>query len=114
MAVEGRRRGGRLRRCGPRPHDPAPIDERGSRMTASAPTSTKIELTIEAGVATLALNRPEVRNAIDDEMRAQFNAAVERIANDDAVRAVVLTGKGSAFCAGGDISAMQERLKAPA
>jgi hypothetical protein len=33
---------------------------------------------IEAGVATIALNRPEVRNAIDDEMRAQFNGIVER------------------------------------
>jgi enoyl-CoA hydratase/carnithine racemase len=83
-------------------------------MTTTAPTSSKVELTIDAGVATIALNRPEVRNAIDDEMRAQFNAAVERVANDDAVRAVILTGKGSGFCAGGDISAMQQRLKAPA
>jgi enoyl-CoA hydratase/carnithine racemase len=83
-------------------------------MTASAATSSKVELTIDAGVATIALNRPEVRNAIDDEMRTQLNAVVERIGNDDAVRAVVLTGKGPGFCAGGDIAAMQERLKAPA
>src|SRR3979490_1457757 len=83
-------------------------------MTASAQAPSKVELTIEATVATIALNRPEVRNAIDDEMRSQFNAAIERVANDDAVRAVVLTGKGSAFCAGGDISAMQQRLQAPA
>jgi enoyl-CoA hydratase/carnithine racemase len=39
-------------------------------MTTTAPTSSKVELTIDAGVATIALNRPEVRNAIDDEMRA--------------------------------------------
>ena len=83
-------------------------------MTASAQTPSKVELTIEASVATIALNRPEVRNAIDDEMRSQFNAVIERVANDDAVRAVVLTGRGSAFCAGGDISAMQQRLQAPA
>jgi enoyl-CoA hydratase/carnithine racemase len=83
-------------------------------MTTAAQTSSKVELTIDGSVATIALNRPEVRNAIDDETRAQFNAAVERVANDDTVRAVILTGRGSAFCAGGDISAMQERLKAPA
>ena len=83
-------------------------------MTASAQPSPKVELTIEASVATVALNRPEVRNAIDDEMRSQFNAVIERVANDDAVRAVVLTGRGSAFCAGGDIFAMQQRLQAPA
>ena len=63
-------------------------------MTASAQPSPKVELTIEASVATVALNRPEVRNAIDDELRSQFNAAIERVANDDAVRAVVLTGRG--------------------
>ena len=34
-------------------------------------------------------------DVIDDEMRAQFNAAIERVGNDDAVRAVVLTGKGA-------------------
>src|SRR6185369_13632755 len=72
--------------CGRMIH--AAINERGRRMTASAPTASKVELTIDSGVATIALNRPEVRNAIDDEMRAQFNAVVERIANDDAVRAV--------------------------
>jgi enoyl-CoA hydratase/carnithine racemase len=82
-------------------------------MTATIPTTAKIELTIESSVATIALNRPQVRNAIDDEMRAAFNAAIERVANDDAVRALVLTGNGSAFCAGGDISAMQQRLAAP-
>lgn len=79
-------------------------------MTAA----TKVELEIEASVATIMLNRPEVRNAIDDEMRAQFNAIIERVANDDAVRAVILTGNGKGFCAGGDIAAMQQRLKAPA
>ena len=77
-------------------------------------TSSKVELAVEASVATITLNRPEVRNAIDDEMRAQFNTVIERVTNDDAVRAVVLTGKGPGFCAGGDIAGMQERLKAPA
>ena len=73
-----------------------------------------VELTIEAKVAIVTLNRPEVRNAINDAMRSEFVAVMESVAKDDAVRAVVLTGQGKAFCAGGDIAGMKERLKAPA
>jgi enoyl-CoA hydratase/carnithine racemase len=60
------------------------------------------------------LNRPDVRNAINDEMRAQFVAALEQAGSDEAVRAVVLTGNGKSFCSGGDISGMRDRLQAPA
>ena len=73
-----------------------------------------VELKIEDKVAIVTLNRPEVRNAINDAMRSEFVAVLESIAKDDTVRAVVLTGKGKAFCAGGDIAGMKERLKAPA
>ncbi len=73
-----------------------------------------VELTIEDKVAIVTLNRPEVRNAINDAMRSEFVAVMEIVAKDDAVRAVVLTGQGKAFCAGGDIAGMKERLKAPA
>jgi enoyl-CoA hydratase/carnithine racemase len=72
-----------------------------------------IASTIEDGIAIVRLNRPEVRNAINDAMRAELIAALERIAGDTAVRAVVLTGNGKGFCSGGDISGMAERLKAP-
>lgn len=72
-----------------------------------------VELTVEDKVAIVALNRPEVRNAINDAMRTELVAVLEGVAKDDAVRAVVLTGKGKAFCAGGDIAGMKERLKAP-
>jgi enoyl-CoA hydratase/carnithine racemase len=61
-------------------------------------------------VATLRLNRPRVRNAIDDALRDDLIEAVGKIGADDAIRVVVITGQGSAFCAGGDISAMRERL----
>lgn len=73
-----------------------------------------IEVTIEDSVATVALNRPEVRNAINDAMRAEFIAVLDRLADDASVRAVVITGRGAGFCAGGDVSGMQERLNAPA
>jgi len=72
-----------------------------------------VELKIEAKVAIITLNRPEVRNAINDAMRTEFVTALESVAKDDGVRAVVLTGQGKAFCAGGDIAGMKERLKAP-
>lgn len=74
---------------------------------------TAVELSIEESVATVALNRPAVRNAIDDAMRTELIAVLDRVANDDGVRAVVITGKGAAFCAGGDVSGMRERLAAP-
>ena len=73
-----------------------------------------VELRIEDKVAIITLSRPEVRNAINDAMRGELVAILENIGKDDAVRAVVLTGEGKAFCAGGDIAGMKERLKAPA
>jgi len=82
-------------------------------MTDTAGSGSRVELSIADRVATISFNRPEVRNAIDDAMRSEFQAALERVATDDDVRAVVLTGKGSAFCAGGDIAGMQKRLAAP-
>src|SRR5512142_238151 len=78
-----------------------------------APT-TRIEIAIERQVATVALNRPSARNAIDEAMRAELIAAFERLATNNTVRAVIVTGRGSAFCAGGDIAGMQRRLAAPA
>jgi enoyl-CoA hydratase/carnithine racemase len=56
------------------------------------------------GVLLVALNRPERRNAIDDAMAEALRAAFERAATDGAVRAVILTGEGQAFSAGGDLS----------
>jgi enoyl-CoA hydratase/carnithine racemase len=71
-------------------------------------------LSIEQSIAVVTLNRPEVRNAIDDEMRTQLIALLEGLANDGAISAVVITGAGKGFCAGGDIAGMQERLTVPA
>jgi 2-(1,2-epoxy-1,2-dihydrophenyl)acetyl-CoA isomerase len=76
-------------------------------------TYQSIEFSVAAGVATIAFNRPDRRNAMSDEMRAEFLVALETVARDKAVKALVLTGRGSAFCAGGDISGMKRRLEAP-
>ena len=73
-----------------------------------------IEFSVEAGVATITFNRPDKRNAMSDAMRGEFIDALERVAADKAIRALVLTGAGKAFCAGGDIAGMEQRLNAPA
>ena len=73
-----------------------------------------IDLQVDSGIATLRLNRPEKRNAMSDEMRAEFIDALERVAADTAIRALVLTGNGKGFCAGGDVSGMERRMQAPA
>ncbi|HXP31281.1 MAG TPA: enoyl-CoA hydratase/isomerase family protein [Stellaceae bacterium] len=59
------------------------------------------------GVATLTLNRPERRNAFDDALIGELRGALDRLAADGAVRAVVLTGAGSAFSAGADLNWMR-------
>jgi enoyl-CoA hydratase/carnithine racemase len=75
-------------------------------------TSSLIELRCEDGVATITLNRPEKRNAITDDMRTELIAALEQVTADRAVRAVILTGNGKGFCAGGDVAGMQRRIEA--
>jgi methylglutaconyl-CoA hydratase len=67
-----------------------------------------ILLDIDArGVARLSLNRPAVHNAFDDRLIAELAAALDRLERDDAVRAVVLTGSGDSFSAGGDLNWMR-------
>ena len=59
----------------------------------------------EDGVATLTLNRPDALNAFDVTMARELEQAFLAAADDDAVRAIVVTGAGRAFCAGMDLSA---------
>lgn len=66
------------------------------------------------GIAIITLNRPQVRNAIDDDMRSELVDHLQQIAKDDSVRAVVLTGAGKGFCSGGDVKNMKARLSASA
>lgn len=59
--------------------------------------------TVADGVAVLTMNRPDARNALSAEMLAQLNEALPRLNSDPNVGAIVLTGAGGAFCAGGDV-----------
>ena len=64
--------------------------------------------TIEDGVATLTFNRPERMNALSTPIMEGLLRGLPRLAGDSAVRVIVLTGAGRAFCAGGDVKSMAE------
>ncbi|MBC8716199.1 crotonase/enoyl-CoA hydratase family protein [Ochrobactrum sp. Marseille-Q0166] len=66
----------------------------------------------ERGVATLTLYRPEHHNALSGLMIDELVSATLQLANDEAVRIVVLTGSGKSFCAGGDLGWMQGQVQA--
>jgi 2-(1,2-epoxy-1,2-dihydrophenyl)acetyl-CoA isomerase len=66
-----------------------------------------IQYTVQDQVATLTLNRPAQRNALDETMKRELTQAVRDVQADRSIRAVVVTGAGGVFCAGGDIRAMQ-------
>ncbi len=60
--------------------------------------------TVEDGIATVTLNRPEKLNAFTPQMRDELVAVFDETDADDAVRVVIITGAGRAFCAGADLS----------
>jgi 2-(1,2-epoxy-1,2-dihydrophenyl)acetyl-CoA isomerase len=64
--------------------------------------------TIENGIATLTFNRPERLNALSTPIMQGLLDGLPRLAGDPAVKVVVLTGAGRAFCAGGDVKSMAE------
>ena len=68
----------------------------------------------DLGIATLTLNRPDKHNALSAQMIAELTEAAGRLGRDPAVRAVVLTGAGRSFCAGGDLGWMREQMAADA
>ena len=67
-----------------------------------------IEYRVDDQLATVTLNRPEKRNAINADLVTALSMALEEAAADDAVRAVVLTGAGDVFSAGADLEELQK------
>ncbi|MBM3344981.1 MAG: enoyl-CoA hydratase/isomerase family protein [Betaproteobacteria bacterium] len=66
-----------------------------------------LQIEIAGGIATVWLNRPDLRNAFDETVIAEIHAAFESLAADTGVRAVVLAGRGTAFCAGANLNWMK-------
>ena len=65
--------------------------------------------TVEDGIATLTLNRPENLNALSDGIRLGLRDSLSRLGADTAIGCIVLTGAGRGFCAGGDVKTMGSR-----
>jgi methylglutaconyl-CoA hydratase len=66
-----------------------------------------LEITKRDGVARVTLNRPELRNAFDDELIKKLRGAFEDVSKDPSVRVMVLAANGPAFCAGADLNWMK-------
>ena len=62
----------------------------------------------EGAVRLLTLNRPEKRNALNDELISELKGALSRADSDESVRAIVIRGAGKDFCSGADLSAIQK------
>jgi methylglutaconyl-CoA hydratase len=77
-------------------------------VTDSSPVTT----TVSGGVARIALNRPDKRNALDSATIAQLGAALKDCAHNPEVRVLQLTGAGDVFCAGADLVEMQAQASA--
>jgi 2-(1,2-epoxy-1,2-dihydrophenyl)acetyl-CoA isomerase len=76
-------------------------DDHGTAATADPPAPLLVEVT--DGVAWLRLNRPDAMNSLDNALKDALVAALHEVADDAAVRCVVLTGSGRAFCVGQDL-----------
>lgn len=72
---------------------------------------TFLKYDVTNGVGTITLNRPDVYNALNDEITYELQDALKAVAKDDQVRVVVLTGEGKAFCSGQDLKAASGQQK---
>src|SRR5512145_1067734 len=65
-------------------------------------------------IATVTLNRPQARNALDLVMRRELLAALDEVEADEGARVLIVTGAGEHFCSGGDVKTMRERRQTAA
>src|SRR5882672_8537313 len=75
-----------------------PIELASARMS-----DILFDAATQPGVAIITLNRPDVLSSFNRAMSGELREAFERVAKDDSIRAVVLTGAGRGFCAGQDL-----------
>ena len=73
--------------------------------------SQNLRFTVDQGIARIVLDRPERMNAFNFEMIDAWTEALQRCRTDPAVKVVIVTGAGEAFCSGGDIVEMGDRLE---
>jgi methylglutaconyl-CoA hydratase len=71
------------------------------------PEVEKILYTVDQNIARITLNRPDKRNALDNDIVLEFKDALARASADDSVRVVLVTGAGKDFCSGADLASLQ-------
>jgi methylglutaconyl-CoA hydratase len=86
---------------------PAP-GARKVRRAAAATQYATLDIAVRDSVAFVTLNRPEVHNAFDETLIAEFTAALRALGSDNAVRVVIIAGAGASFCAGADLNWMKK------
>ena len=81
-------------------------------MTTTIDTGTNQLLANRQGdILTLTLNRPEARNALSENLSPALRTMLARTAKDDSIGALIITGAGKAFCAGGDVKGMETKAE---
>lgn len=70
-------------------------------------SNQKILYSVEQAIARITLNRPDKRNALDDEIVSEFKDALDTAGHDESVRVVLVTGAGKDFCSGADLASLQ-------
>lgn len=68
----------------------------------------QVKLDFDPPSACITLNRPQVRNALSPELVAHFHTALDQVQERDDVAALIITGEGTAFCAGADLKVLRE------
>ena len=69
-----------------------------------------IKLSKDGSTVTVSLNRPKVHNAMNETLMKELTTCFKELAKDDAVRTIILTGKGKSFCAGADLNWMKSMV----
>src|ERR1035438_8602295 len=72
----------------------------------------KILYSAEQGIARITLNRPEKRNALDAELISEVRDTMRNSARDETIRVVLITGAGTDFCSGADLSGLERTFNA--
>ena len=83
-------------------------------MTTIIDTGTnQLPASRQGHILTLTLNRPEARNALSENLSPALRTMLAYTAKDDSIGALIITGAGKAFCAGGDVKAMETKAEKP-
>src|SRR4051812_36385563 len=80
------------------------------RVNGKPATEQFVQYEVADGVATIWLNRPEVKNCVNWALLTQLGAALERAEDDEAVRVVLIRGRGHTFCAGADLNMLDSEF----